>query len=568
MLPRCYRTQPKPAETAQTEPDRAGRQERTTTGKSPKSVNDAGVEQWKLAWLITRRSCGVARPAPTATGWRTDEQWASKTATSGLRFVVGLAPMEAEQTERANLDKVEHIVILMMENRSFDHMLGYLSLGADNGQPLDVDGLTPEMGNEDRDGTFQRVEPLGARLIHEKVLDPGHGKADVEAQLRDGNAGFLKNYEEAFKRNRERRTPPDGFVFDPTLVLGYQEAKDVPVYDYLARNYRVCDRWFSSVPGPTWPNRLYAVTGGEGPRDELPLPKKAAELLKHAPIYDRPAFVRWLDEEAWRWYSHDPATLRMIDSRYRPGGEEGAGSDENFAYFNRKSLFERRTFLDDASRGELPAVSWIDPNFVDFRLYGPPGSNDDHPPSRVMLGQELVLTVLTALTSSVKWERTMLVITYDEHGGFYDHVPPGDFEVPGEPGASYGVRVPALVVSPLCEAAPCHTVFDHTSIIKTILLRFANDPDEAITALGPRTAAANHLGELLTRDEPREPSPREELEQLIDKVRDAKLRAYAERLLEEPQPGESLFEAVTDLQGEIVGAGLQLRGDGLPPGKP
>jgi phospholipase C len=125
-------------------------------------------------------------------------------------------------------------------------------------------------------------------------------------------------------------------------------------------------------------------------------------------------------------------------------------------------------------------VSWIDPNFVDFRLFGPPGSNDDHPPSNVMLGQELVLGVVSALMEHPEtWRKTLLLVTYDEHGGFYDHVVPGDFPVAGDPERSYGVRVPALVVSPFSKRGPCHTVFDHTSILTTILTRFLPRPEEA-----------------------------------------------------------------------------------------
>ena len=98
-------------------------------------------------------------------------------------------------------------------------------------------------------------------------------------------------------------------------------------------------------------------------------------MNRKPPIYDLPAFVRELDaaDVSWRWYSHNPGTLRAIDSRYR------LGHDDEFAYF-AQTLSDRRTFLDDAREGKLPAVSWIDPNFVDFRGFGPPGSNDDHPP--------------------------------------------------------------------------------------------------------------------------------------------------------------------------------------------
>jgi phospholipase C len=467
----------------------------------------------------------------------------------------------------SNLSKVDHIVVLMMENRSFDHMLGYLSL---DGVVPEVDGLQPGMGNHHPDGTFHEVKPLGTRLVNAKVLDPGHSEKDVEIQLQNGNDGFLRSYVESLEKNRKKYPVPDGLELDPTLVLGYQQANDVPVYDYLARNFQVCHRWFSSIPGPTWENRLYALTGGLGPRTPPKLAGKIVEQLKEAPIYDRPAFVRWLPERSWRWYSHDPGTLRLVDSRYRPGGEPGAGRDDNFAYFNRRTLFEHRNFLGEASRGELPPVSWVDPNFVDFRLYGPPGSNDDHPPSRVMLGQELVLSLLVAVASSPQWSKTLLVITYDEHGGFYDHVAPGEHPVAGDPGKSYGVRVPALVVSPYLDEGVSDVVFDHTSIIKTILLRFADDPDRALEEMGERTVQANHLGELLTRPagQPRDPPPGQELDRLVEAVKQWKLKAYREHLLEEPTRGERLFEAVTDLQSEIVSASLHLREQGHPPGKP
>ncbi len=245
----------------------------------------------------------------------------------------------------ANLAKVDHIVVLMMENRSFDHMLGYLRL---DGVRPEVDGLRYGMGNEDEEGRFYEVEPIGGRLLHEKVLDPGHDHRDTAEQLSDSNGGFVRNYAKVLERNKRSYPdyPPD-LAFDVSSVLGYQTAADVPVYDYVAQNFLVCDRWFSSVPGPTWPNRLYAVTGGVG-RRVSPLVAPVPSFLQDAPLYNRPAFVRWLSDDDWRWYSHDPATLRLLDSRYRPGGEPGSGRDENFAYFNRESLFERRTFFDDA----------------------------------------------------------------------------------------------------------------------------------------------------------------------------------------------------------------------------
>jgi phospholipase C len=463
----------------------------------------------------------------------------------------GLTPERA----RTNLDKVEHVIVLMMENRSFDHMLGYLKL---EGIRPEVDGLEAHMGNEDARGRFRRVRPLGKRRIDHKVLDPGHGPDDIEEQLADDMGGFVRNYVRAFERRRKEYELPRGFKFDPTLVLSYQTGADVPVYDYLARNFHVCDRWFSSVPGSTWPNRLYAATGGSDGTLENRKP----------PIYELESFLRHLDAEdvPWRWYSFDPGTLRGIDARYQ------LGHDREFAYFNRKSLFERQTFLDDAKDGKLPSVAWIDPNFVDFRLYGPPGSNDDHPPADVMPGQELVLTLVSALMASPQWKKSLLVITYDEHGGFFDHVDPRGFqpEDDRERFRRYGVRVPALVVSPYVEPGVSHTVFDHTSIIKTILLRFCDRAEAAIQRMGKRVAHANHLGWLLTRaaSRPRPPAPERDIGKLVAKVAAWRRAAYKAAILEEPTPGETLFEALTDLQGEIVSAALRLRARGLQPGAP
>jgi Phosphoesterase family len=158
-------------------------------------------------------------------------------------------------------------------------------------------------------------------------------------------------------------------------------------------------------------------------------------------------------------------------------------------------------------------VAWIDPNFVD--LGGLQGADDDHPPTDVMSGQSFVLRVYRALSSSEIWDSTMLVVVYDEHGGFYDHVDPTDAQLPesfserSEFG-HFGPRVPAFVVSPLVERGIAYGssqdndpryVFDHCSLIKTILLRFANDNCDG---LPERVSSATHLGHLLTAT-PRKP---------------------------------------------------------------
>jgi phospholipase C len=237
------------------------------------------------------------------------------------------------------------------------------------------------------------------------------------------------------------------------------------------------------------------------------------------------------------------------------------------------------SFLEDAARGTLPSVSWIDPNFSNFNPIGFQ-PNDDHAPADIRDGQELVLAVYHALAAGPQWDKTMLVIVYDEHGGFYDHVPP--------PAAAddnprmfghYGVRVPALVVSPWVEPGSVSTtVFDHTSIIKTILLRFAPEAlhrsawlhgllARAAKAghphyLGTRVAQAHDLGELLTRTAPR-PAPGR-----FTLIQDAAARAAA-RLQGAKIHDDALgLQPATDLQTRIAAATRELRRRGHPENQP
>ena len=278
----------------------------------------------------------------------------------------------ADETS-ANLRKIDHIVVLMLENRSFDHMLGYLSL---EGARPDVDGLKASMSNNYKGKTY-KVRHL-QRTALTKDEDPCHGGACIAEQVSNNMGGFVSN----FAKQRPKAKLVD-------VVMGYYNGSDLPVYDHLVREFCVCDRWFSSVPGATWPNRLYAVAG------------QAAGSLdpQRVPIYDKPSFVRHLERNkvSWGWYAHDVGTLRFSDSQFY------LGYLDKFKYFDRRSFLAPRNFLDDAKDGKLPAVSWIDPNFVDVSFIGPSGSNDDHPPSDIKAGQELVLKVYSALVKSPNW---------------------------------------------------------------------------------------------------------------------------------------------------------------------
>jgi phospholipase C len=471
-----------------------------------------------------------------------------------------------DESHISNLQKVEHVVVLMLENRPFDQMLGYLSLEGGRG---DVDGLRAEFANR-HDGQTYPVHHLDSTAIAD---DPEHSADAVDLQV---GGGKMDGFVASFADTLDRRGVTDD---DPGGVMGYYNAADLPVYDHLAREFAICDRWFSSVPGSTWPNRLYAICGrADGSRDGPPphLP----------PFYRQPSFVRHLDahEVTWRWYSFEMGTLRLADVHYR------LGYHDRFAFFSHTTLnwkerlersidAEAPSFIEDAAHGALPSVTWIDPNFSNFNPIGFQ-PNDDHAPADIKDGQELVLAVYHALASGPQWEKTLLIVFYDEHGGFFDHVPPPE-AADDDPAVfgRYGVRVPALIVSPWIEpGSVSHTLFDHTTIIKTILLRFC--PEALRTPerrqgpharlrnpgqpryMGTRVAHANDLGEVLARTAPRPPPDRYAL------IEDAAARAAA-RAEGTPVEADALTrQPVTDLQKQIAAANRELRRLGHPAGRP
>jgi len=469
---------------------------------------------------------------------------------------------ERDPASAAGLAKVDHVVVVMLENRSFDHMLGYLSLS--NRHP-DIDGLRPGLANHYQGRTYP-VHHLGATALG---VDPDHSAAAIDRQIAGGSmSGFVASAAATLAGR-------DG---DPGCVMGYYDGADVPVYDHLAEQFAVCDRWFASVPGSTLPNRLYALCGvAAGSRDDRP--------LHVPPLYHQPSFVRQLDAHrvSWRWYSFDPGTLRLADAHYLLGTISGSVTSARPACRGRLSS-------TSAATRRSPAFSTTPRPGRCGRCRGSirrsPTSthsaspvNDDHPMADIKEGQDLVLAVYDALVASPQWDRSLLAIVYDEHGGFYDHVPPPE-AADDEPDmfGRYGVRVPAIIVSPWIEPRTVsHTVFDHTSIIKTILMRFCSPAldqpppahgQRARLGLGPqhpgtRVTQARHLGELLTRATPRAAPPRDAL------LRQAAARA-APSGTSQLQAGhqQERDHPLNDLQQRILAATHELRKRGHPPGAP
>jgi phospholipase C len=194
---------------------------------------------------------------------------------------------------------------------------------------------------------------------------------------------------------------------------------------------------------------------------------------------------------SWDWYSDNffGSTLNLTDGRYRS-----------------RSVYHLEDFFQQAADGTLPSVCWIDPLFINSP--GVIAATDDHPPADVRHGQDFVLNIYHALVSNpVQWNKTLFVLVYDEHGGFYDHIGPPAAQDDRPNFRSYGVRVPAILVSPWVPQGKAVSNLSITrQIIKTILLRFCRAADGSIPDMGKRVMAANHLGYALTEATPR-PSP-------------------------------------------------------------
>ncbi len=440
------------------------------------------------------------------------------------------APRDQAARARRNLDKVDHIVVLMLENRSFDHMLGYLHLEAERDE---VDGLASDMANTFAGETYP-VFHLDSTVF---AADPRHDAQSVALQIgpRRDMSGFVESFAAVLPS-------------DPGKIMGYYNAGDLPTYDLLAREYSLCQRWFASFPGPTWVNRLYALAGHSEGETENRL----------VPIYDLPTFPRALDAAgvSWKWYPHDVSTLRLVDGHYR------IGHAEHFAYV--------ASFYQDAADGTLPSVSWIDPNFQD--LGGTATANDDHPPTDVQHAQALIWRVYRALLEGPLWEKTLLLVTYDEHGGFFDHVPPPLVPSQGVDGPAfvwYGVRVPALVVSPWVErGAVSSVVFDHTSILSTILHRFCEAPDGSIPFFSRRAAQANHVGWLLTQARPRTATTRRATTRATRRVEQHLTALHVSPRAVAARAVAAATVPPTDLQQQISAAKQYLRAQGHPEGQP
>ena len=445
----------------------------------------------------------------------------------------------APDPDLANLRKINHIVVLMLENRSFDHMLGYLTLEA--GRP-DVDGLKASMANMHR-GKRYKVRHL-QRTALTRDEDPGHSGASTAEQVSGNMGGFVSN----FAREKTRAKLVD-------IPMGYYNGSDLPVYDHLTREFCACDRWFCSVPGATWPNRLYAACGqAAGSKDG-----------RRVPIYDVPSFVRHLETQQ--------GALALVLARRR---HASLHRREVPSWLHGQVRVLRPTQL--ARAAELPrrrerrkvAGRLLDRPELRRRLVHRAVGVERRSPALGHQGgagarpQDRTPRSSTARSG----RRRCSIVTYDEHGGFFDHVLPPAAHDDRPAFRTYGVRVPALVVSPFTERASVSNVaYDHTSIIKTILMRFCRKNGQ-IPNMGARVANANHLGGTLKLAQPRPPTPTEAFRDAVDRITAWRADVFRSRVLMEPITTPADPTNLTDLQEQVLAAKKVIRAEGLPEGQP
>ena len=365
--------------------------------------------------------------------------------------------------DAAPQDPIQHVIVLMMENNSFDRKLG------------DAHQKKPDIDGVDREHPRSNVDDKGVPIFQTETharqmqLDPLHETVDVEAQLAGGNSGFVTNFIKHYPKSDDSERKE---------IMAFYPYGSLPALHPLAAEFMVCDHWHSSLPGPTWANRFFALSGTSNGcvkmLDGLGDPQDIPELWKQT----QPTLFDRLDEKniPWRVYCGDfPISLVLT---------------HNQELQKRKNYHGMHAFYKDVQGNpqNFPAFTFIEPKYMGE------DQNDDHPPHNTMKAEKLIADVYNAIRANeALWESSLLVVVYDEHGGFYDHkippaaVPPDDRNQEGYSFNQYGLAVPALLISPYADNSVCHTLFDHTSILKYLIDKYQLRP------LGQRTAAANSI---------------------------------------------------------------------------
>ncbi|WP_281176027.1 alkaline phosphatase family protein [Edaphobacter aggregans] len=320
---------------------------------------------------------------------------------------------------------IEHVVVVMMENRSFDHFLGWLPT---------ADGKQAGLSYVDQTGVTRSTYHLAGDFTGCGHIQPDHSYEGGRIQY---NAGKM-----------------DGFLRsgNDTYSLGYYQEEDLTFFGALARQYTTLDRYFCSFQGPTFPNRIFLHSG------QTDRTSNTSDVCHLETIWDS------LSEAGVSARCYSP-WLALWGSEY---------ADNTYSYDD---------YLNDAAAGQLPAVSFVDPQYSPVT-----GSTDDHPFADIRNGDAFLSQTYHALVNSPCWRNSVLIITFDEWGGFFDHVAPPRVVAPNttdndviDGRVLLGLRVPTVIASPFSVGSSLFprvnsTVFDHTSVLKLIEWRWNLSP--------------------------------------------------------------------------------------------
>ncbi len=410
-----------------------------------------------------------------------------------------MAKEQASKPKPSLLQNINHIVVLMLENRSFDHLIGFLYQASGNVSPLGqpFEGLKGNESNPDGKGGSVQVFPIKPTDAHPYFMpgaNPGEGYLNTNAQLFGTtqapspivpatNKGFVTNFAAALSRSQPGQVLPGTTA---SQIMGMYAPQTLPILSALAKGYAVCDHWFASAPTETFPNRAFVHMATSQGRV-----KNGTTI-----VYTSPSIYTALGKKSVSWcvygYDSPPLTRGFV-------GDIKNAPEANFGEF--------AAFQAAAKNGSLASYVFLEPK------WGSAG-NSEHPDYDMSKGEQLLHDVYYSLIGAPVWNQTLLVITYDEHGGCYDHVPPPENAVPPDNSAGelgfdfkrFGVRVPTILVSPLIPAgtvfrAAAATPFDHTSILATVEERFG------LSTLTARDAAVPHFGGALSLSTPRTDDP-------------------------------------------------------------
>jgi phospholipase C len=392
-------------------------------------------------------------------------------------------------------ERIKHVFVLMLENRSFDHMFALSGIPG-------IVAATSHHSNPYGNTTYA----FGAGAPDQMPTDPGHEFTDVVEQLcgagarfqRDqaypavNNSGFVANY----ATTQTEGSPPQPADVGK-IMLGVDIEKQAPSLYRLATEFVLCDGWHSSMPGPTWPNRFFLHGASSAGLDHSPTRAELAEWetvdgfgYPKGSIFDA---LGKTGEDSYRLYQDETGTLL--------GRVPQVASLKGISFFDVDDLSH---FADDLTAGYTARYTFIEPGYGDIVHDTYEGGTSQHPMDGLAGGDQLAARVYNAIRNSPIWQNSLLVILYDEHGGFYDSVAPGTAAPPNDGAPDtlnasgfafnvYGVRVPAIVVSPwVARGHVEHTVYDHSSVLATVERLFGLPP------LTDRDKNANDLLSLVT----------------------------------------------------------------------